>query len=428
MTGWRPDPRSLLLESFKAAVSAADPLLVVPSHLPPPPKGRTLVLGAGKAAAAMALAIEQSWPAQAALGGLVITRYNHGLLTNRIKVIEAGHPVPDATGERAASQVMKLARGLSRDDLLIVVVSGGGSSLLTVPAEGVNLADLQAVNRQLLRCGAPVQEMNIVRKHLSGILGGRLAAACKAPVLALIISDVSGDAPSSIASGPCAPDESTFADALRVLEQYRLDAPPAVMKRLQNGARGDVAETPKPGDRLFAQVNNKVIASSQHALQGAAECLRAHGVTCAVLGDSVTGEASEIAKMQAAIARQVVRHSEPWAPPVALLSGGECTVTVRGPGRGGRCSEFLLSLALELEDLPRAWALACDTDGIDGSEENAGAILTPDTLAMARSHALEPRDMLGNNDAWSLFNATGGLVVTGPTRTNVNDYRAILLL
>ncbi len=428
MTDFRMDPRGLLVRSFTAAVAAADPLVVVPPHLPPPPKGRTMVLGAGKAAAAMALAIEQAWPAHAPLAGLVVTRYNHGLLTNRVKVIEAGHPVPDATGERAASEVLKLARNLSRDDLLIAVVSGGGSSLLSVPAEGLSLADLQAVNRKLLACGAPVQEMNIVRKHLSGILGGRLAAACKAPVLCLIISDVTGDAPSSIASGPCAPDESTFADALGVLARYEINAPAAAMEHLKKGARGEIAETPKPGDRIFARVENRVIATSQNALQGAAGFFRDQGLACAVLGDSVTGEASQVAKMQAAIARQVIRYAQPWASPIALVSGGECTVTVRGRGRGGRCSEFLLSLGLEVEGAPQAWALACDTDGIDGSEDNAGAVLTPDTLAMARGQGLDPRALLLNNDAWAVFNATGDLVVTGPTRTNVNDYRVILLL
>ena len=428
MTEFRMDPRGLLVRSFKAAVAAADPLVVVPPHLPPPPKGRTMVLGAGKAAAAMALAIEQAWPAHAPLAGLVVTRYGHGLLTNRIKVIEAGHPVPDATGERAASEVLKLARNLGQDDLLIAVVSGGGSSLLTVLAEGISLADLQAVTRKLLACGAPIQEINIVRKHLSGILGGRLAAASKAPALSLVISDVTGDTPSSIASGPCAPDESTFADALAVLARHEIDAPAAALALLKKGARGEVAETPKPGDRLFCRVENRVIATSQNALQGAAGFFRNQGLACAVLGDSVTGEASEVAKMQAAIARQVVRYGQPWGSPIALVSGGECTVTVRGQGRGGRCSEFLLSLGLELEGTPRAWALACDTDGIDGSEGNAGAVLSPETLSIARSHGLDPRALLANNDTWAVFNATGDLVVTGPTHTNVNDYRVILLL
>ncbi len=423
------EARELLLGSFQAAVAAADPLRIVPQHLPLPPKGRTLVVGAGKAAAAMALAIEQHWPPHASLDGLVITRYRHGLLTNRIRVVEAGHPVPDDAGVHATREVLRLVRGLGRDDLLLVVVSGGGSSLLTLPADGLGLADLQAVNRALLGCGAPVQDINVVRKHLSGILGGRLATASKAPVLALIVSDVTGDAPSDIASGPCAPDASTFADALLVLDRFGVEVPVAVQDHLQRGRRLEIIETPKPGDRAFARVENRVIVASQDALQAAASYFRSHGIAAAVLGDSVSGEAAEIARMQAAIARQVARHSQPWAPPVALISGGECTVTVRdGGGRGGRCSEFLLSLGIAMEGVPNAFALACDTDGIDGTEDNAGALLAPDTLQRARHLGLDPAAVLSGNDSWRLFSATDDLVVTGPTRTNVNDYRVILLL
>lgn len=376
----------------------------------------------------MAVAIEQHWPPHAALDGLVLTRYRHGLPTRRISVVEAGHPVPDDAGVHAAREVLRRVRGLGPDDLLLVVVSGGGSSLLTLPADGIGLADLQAVNRALLGCGAPVQDINVVRKHLSGILGGRLAAACKAPVLALIVSDVTGDAPSDIASGPCAPDASTFADALDVLDSYGVDVPDAVQAHLQRGRRLEIAETPKPGDPAFAGVENRVIVTSQDALQAAASYFRSQGITAAVLGDSVIGEAADVARMQAAIARQVARHAQPWAPPVALISGGECTVTVRGNGRGGRCSEFLLALGIALEGVPNAFALACDTDGIDGTEANAGALLAPDTLSRARRKGLDPVGVLSGNDSWRLFSATDDLVVTGPTRTNVNDYRVILVL
>ncbi len=419
--------RKQLLDSFSAALAAADPLKIVPSHLPPPPKGRTLVVGAGKAAAAMALAVEQSWPAGAPLDGLVITRYQHGLLTNRITVIEAGHPVPDAAGERAAAEILRHVKTLTAQDLLLVLVSGGGSSLLSLPAEGVAMADLKQVTRQLLLSGAPIQAMNTVRKHLSVIQGGRLAAACRAPVHALVISDVTGDDPTHIASGPCAPDPTTFQDAIAILERYAVQPPPAVAAHLAGGARGDIAETPKPGDRVFAKVRNDVIATAHDALQSAATCFRSQGITPVILGDSVTGEAREVAKVYGALAREVRQHGAPWAPPVALISGGECTVTVRGKGRGGRCAEFLLALAIDLDGAADMHALACDTDGIDGSEDNAGAILTPDALQRAARKHLDAAALLAQNDAYRFFEATGDLVVTGPTRTNVNDYRVILV-
>ena len=421
------NPRQLLIDSFHAAVAAADPLRILPPHLPPPPAGRTWVAGAGKAAASMALAVEQHWPAHSPLEGLVITRYRHGLLTNRIKVIEAGHPVPDETGEAAAREILRAARSLGPDDLLLVLVSGGGSALLSLPADGIGMGDLKATTRELLRCGAPIQDMNTVRKHLSAIQGGRLAAACRARVLALIVSDVTGDDPTHIASGPCAPDPSAYADALAVLERYRVSVPRAVREHLERGASGGIAETPKPGDRVFARVENRVVATAQGSLQAAAKHFRESGVAAAVLGDSITGEASEVAKVLGALARQVNAHGEPWRSPVALVSGGECTVTVRGSGRGGRCAEFLLSLAVDLAGLPTVHAIACDTDGIDGTEDNAGAVLAPDSLARAEALGLDAKAMLANNDGYGFFSALSDLVVTGPTRTNVNDYRAILV-
>lgn len=421
-------PRELLLGSFQAAIAAADPLKIVARHLPQPPQGRTLVVGAGKAAAAMALAVEQGWPAGAPLDGLVVTRYQHGLLTNRITVIEAAHPIPDEAGEKASQEILKRVKALTRDDSLLVLLSGGGSSLLSLPAPGITMADLQATTRELLRCGAPIQDMNAVRKHLSAIQGGRLAAASRAPVVALIVSDVTGDDPTHIASGPCAPDPTTFQDALDILERYGVGAPGPVMDHLQQGARGAVAETPKPGDRIFRRVENRVIACAQQSLQAAAQYFHEHQIASAILGDSVTGEAREVARAYGALARQIRAHCNPWMPPIALISGGECTVTVRGSGRGGRCAEFLLSLAIDLDGAEGIHAIACDTDGIDGSEDNAGAILTPDTPRRAEQKHLQAQKLLAMNNAYAYFDALGDLVTTGPTRTNVNDYRVILVL
>lgn len=419
--------RELLSESFAAALAAADPLRIVPAHLPPPPKGRTLVVGAGKAAASMALAVEQHWPAAAPLEGLVITRYQHGLLTNRITVIEAGHPVPDAAGEQAAAEILKKVKTLTPQDLLLVLVSGGGSSLLSLPAEGIGMSDLKQVTKQLLMSGAPIQAMNTVRKHLSLIQGGRLAAASRAPVLALVVSDVTGDEPTHIASGPCCPDPTTYQDAIDIVNRYGVQAPAAIAAHLARGTRGEIAETPKPGDRVFAKTENRVIATAQQSLQAAADYFRTRGITPAILGDSVTGEAREVAKVYGALARQARVHGTPWPAPVALISGGECTVTVRGKGRGGRCAEFLLSLAIDLDGAAGIHALACDTDGIDGSEDNAGAMLGPDSLQRAARKQLNAAALLEQNDAYRFFEGIGELVVTGPTRTNVNDYRVILL-
>ena len=421
------NPRELLIGSFRAALGAADPLAIVPPHLPPPPKGRTVVVGAGKAAAAMAAAVESAWPAAAPLEGLVITRYGHGLPTKRIQVVEAGHPVPDAAGESAARDILARAGSLSADDLLLVLVSGGGSSLLSLPADGISMGDLKSVTRDLLASGAPIQDMNTIRKHLSAIQGGRLALASPARVLALVISDVTGDDPTHIASGPCSPDPTTYQDAIDILERFGVTPPPAIASRLASGARGGIPETPKPGDVGFARIETRVIATAHQSLMAAAAFVQQRGIAPMVLGDSVTGEAREIAKPYAALARQVRAHHHPLRPPLALISGGEATVTLRGTGRGGRCSEFLLSLAIELQGMADVWSLAADTDGIDGAESNAGALLGPDSLARAGDKGLDAKKLLAANDAYGFFAALDDLVVTGPTRTNVNDFRIIVV-
>ncbi|HWS74918.1 MAG TPA: glycerate kinase [Quisquiliibacterium sp.] len=424
-------PRELLLDSFRAAVAAADPLVTLPALLPSPGEmasaRRTLVAGAGKAAASMALAVERHWPAQAPLEGIVVTRHGHGLPCSRIEVVEAGHPLPDAAGEAAAARILDAAARLQPDDLLLALVSGGGSSLLALPVEAVPMADLRAVTGRLLASGAPIQEVNTVRKHLSRIQGGRLAQATPARVLAFVVSDVVGDDVSAIASGPCAPDSGTFRDALEVLQRWRVDAPASVLAHLQRGLAGEVGETPKPGEPLFARVEHRLVATAHASLEAAARVFEAAGVRAVVLGDTVTGEARDVASVMAAIAREVAARGQPFQRPVALISGGECTVTVRGGGRGGRCAEFALALARSMAGIERAWAIAADTDGIDGTEDNAGALTGPDTLERAARAGLDPRRMLEDNDAWSFFSALGDLVVTGPTRTNVNDYRAILL-
>ena len=401
--------RALLLESLRAAVAAADPLKILPPHLPRPPRGRTFVAAAGKAAASMALAVEKHWPRAAPLDGIAITRYAHGLPTERIRVLEAGHPVPDAAGEAGARALLAGVLALGPDDLLLALASGGGSSLLSLPAAGVTMDGLKAMTRELLRCGAPIQEINTVRKHLSAIQGGRLAAACRAPVLALIVSDVTGDDPTHIASGPCAPDPTSIDDARAVLRKYGIAAP------------GPFSETPKPGDAVFARVENRVIATARRSLEAAAALFEARGIAARILGDDITGEASEVARDMALEARAAKR-------PSVLISGGECTVTVRGSGgRGGRCGEFLLALAVALEGVPNVHAIAADTDGIDGSEDNAGALLEPDTLERAQAKGIDAKRMLDANDSYGFFAALDDLVVTGPTRTNVNDYRAILI-
>jgi len=421
------DPRALLRASFDAAVAAADPLRIVAGHLPPPPAGRTRVVGAGKAAAAMARAVERAWPADAPLDGLVVTRYGHGLPTERVRVIEAGHPVPDAAGESAAAEILAQAAALGPDDLLLALVSGGGSSLLSLPAGAVTMADLKSVTRALLGSGAPIQEMNVVRKHLSAIQGGRLARATRARVCALVISDVAGDDLSAIASGPCSPDPSTYADAIAVLARRGVVAPASVADHLAWGAGGRIDETPKPGDPLFGRVEQRLIATAHHSLEAGAAVFERAGVRPVILGDTVTGEAREVAQVMAALVREARGHGGAFAPPVALISGGECTVTLRGSGRGGRCTEFLLGLLEALGDAPGVAAIAADTDGIDGVESNAGALLMPDSRERARALGVDPRARLDDNDGYGFFEALGDLVVTGPTRTNVNDFRAILI-
>ena len=376
----------------------------------------------------MALAVERHWPQDKKLFGIALTRYGHALTLERIRWVEAGHPVPDEAGEQAAREMLGAARAIKPVDLLLALVSGGGSALLSLPVDGVSIADLRSVTRELLRSGATIQEINTVRKHLSQIQGGRLAAACKAPVLALIISDVTGDDPTHIASGPCAPDPTTFQDAVDALNRFDVKPPQAVLKHLIAGLRGEREETPKPGSPAFANVENRIIATARRSLQAAAKLFRDNGIEPVILGDSVTGEAKEVAKVMAAIAREIRAHGSPFKPPVALLSGGECTVTVRREsGRGGRCGEFLLGLGVELEGVADVHAVAADTDGIDGSESNAGALLAPDSLARARAQGLDPRKYLAANDSYGIFSALGDLIVTGPTRTNVNDYRAILI-
>jgi len=423
------NPRKLLLHSFNAAIAAADPLLVVPRNLPrPPPAGRTLVVGAGKAAAAMALAVENHWPETAVLNGIVVTRYGHGIPTNRITVIEAGHPLPDEQGEHAARNILAEVSKLGADDLLLCLLSGGGSSLLSLPLASVALHDLQAVTQELLRSGATIQEINTVRKHLSVIQGGRLAAFCRAPILALVISDVTGDDPTHVASGPCAPDPTTYQEAHAILERYQISTPAAVMDTLLAGKQGKLTETPKPGDTIFGKVENRVIARAHDSLVAAGEFFRSQGIPAAILGDAVTGEARAVAKVYAALAREIRRYGHPWKPPIVLISGGETTVTVSGNGRGGRNAEFLLSLAIELDGVKDIYALACDTDGIDGAEHNAGAIAAPDSLPRARQLGINAATALADNGSYTFFNQLDDLIVTGPTRTNVNDYRAILIL
>lgn len=422
------NPRSYLLESFLVAVKAADPAHVVPQHLPSPPKGRTLVVGAGKAAATMALAVENAWPSSAPLDGLVVTRYGHKLPTQKIKVTEAGHPIPDENGEQASREILAAVKALKSEDLLLCLFSGGGSSLLSLPSDGISLRDLKVVTKQLLRCGASIQEINTVRKHLSAIQGGRLAAACKAPILALIISDVTGDETTHIASGPCSPDPTTFSDALAVLDQYNLNVPPTVRKILLEGRVHAVSETPKPGSLIFSRVENKIIASAHQSLLASANYFQERTIATLILGDTVTGESREIAKSYAALVREIRLHPQLLKAPIALLSGGETTVTIKGNGRGGRNSEFLLSLLIEFADLKNTYALACDTDGLDGTENNAGALISPDSLIHAKQLGLNAASFLNNNDAYTFFEQLNDLVITGPTYTNVNDYRAILIL
>ena len=416
------DPRQWLRAMFDAAVAAAQPALCVPRHLPAPPKGRLVVIGAGKASAAMARAVEDHWDGP--LSGLVVTRYGYAAPCRRIEIVEAAHPVPDAAGETAARRLLQTVEGLGTDDLVLCLISGGGSALLSLALPGLRLADEQALNRALLASGASIGEMNCVRRHLSAIKGGRLAAACRpARVVNLLLSDVPGDDPVDIASGPTVADPTTCADALAILRRYEIEVPPRALDLLESGE----GESLKPNDPRLPQIETRFVATPQMALEAAAEVARAAGLTPYILGDSIEGEARDVAKTMAGIALQIARRSQPVEPPCVLLSGGETTVTVRGRGRGGRNVEFLLSLGVALNGVPGVWALAADTDGVDGQEEIAGALLTPDTLERAWARGIKPRDRLDDNDGHGFFEALGDSVVTGPTLTNVNDFRAIVI-
>ena len=413
---------ALLERMFRAAIASAQPAVCVPPHLPPPPPGRLMVIGAGKASAAMARAVEQHWSGP--LSGLVVTRYGYAVPCERIEIVEAAHPVPDGAGLRAAQRMLERVRGLSEDDLVLCLISGGGSALLPLPAAGLTLDHKQIVSRSLLASGATISEMNCVRRHLSAIKGGRLAAACHpARVLTLLISDVPGDRPIDIASGPTVADPTTCADALGILRRYGIEPPPPVREVLEGG----LGESIKPGDPRLVHSSVRMVATPQMALEAAAEVAREAGITPYILGDAIEGEARDVGKVLAGIALQVAARGQPVMPPCVLLSGGETTVTVRGTGRGGRNVEFLLSLAIALDGHPDIHALAGDTDGVDGQEEIAGAMIGPDSLARAWARGLRPQDALANNDGHGLFTALGCSVVTGPTLTNVNDFRAILI-
>lgn len=430
------NPQAFLLDLYRVAVQRAQPLHSMARYLPPVPKGRTVVLGAGKAGGSMAQALEALWPQDAPLSGLVVTRYGHTPprpqgLRQRLEVVEAAHPVPDAAGLAAAERVLALTQGLTADDLVLCLISGGGSALLTLPADGLSLEEKQGINRALLDSGAAIGEMNCVRKHLSRIKGGRLAAACApARLVTLTISDVPGDAPSVIASGPTVPDVTTCADALAILDRYRIAVPAPVRAALEAAA----LETPKPGDPCFAGQAVHMIATPQQSLEAAAQAARAAGLAAYILSDEIEGESREVGKVHAALARAVARQGQPFVRPCVILSGGETTVTIRPrppgapKGRGGRAGEFCLGLAQALQGQEGVWALAADTDGIDGMEDNAGARVAPDTLARAAGKGLRIDGHLDRNDAYGYFEALGDLIVTGPTHTNVNDFRALLIL
>jgi|TARA_Y100000294_G_scaffold103675_1_gene96229 hydroxypyruvate reductase len=416
------NPQAALRGLFDAAVAAADPALTVPPHLPAPPAGRAVVVGAGKASAAMARAVEDNWDGD--LAGLVVTSYGCAVPCDRIEIVEAAHPVPDAAGLEAAERILGLAKDLSADDLLLALISGGGSALLTLPAAGLSLEDKQTVNSALLRSGATIGDMNCVRKHLSAIKGGRLAAAASpAGIVSLLISDVPGDDPAVIASGPTVADHTTTEDALGVIEKFAIDVPPAVADYL----RSDAAETPKPGDPAFEATDTRIVARPQDSLDAAASKAEEMGWTAVILGDAIEGEARDVAREHATLALGAMETGKPAKPPAVLLSGGEVTVTLKGKGRGGPNTEYLLALAEALDGAAGIHALACDTDGIDGSEDNAGAVIGPETLARARGQGLDAAKYLADNDAYGFFEALGDLVVSGPTLTNVNDFRAILL-
>lgn len=416
-----PDERQFLRTLFDKAVAAAHPASLVPGKLPPCPRGRTVVIGAGKAAASMASAVEDNWPA--ALSGLVITPYGHSVACERIEVVEAAHPIPDSSGFNAAKRVLATVAGLSAEDLVLCLLSGGGSALLSMPAEGIRPQDKQSLTAGLIRSGASITEINCVRKHLSAIKGGRLAAVCSpAQILTLAISDVPGNDISVIASGPTVPDETDSNMAIDVLRQYGIAAPDNVLQHLKSPA----AETPKRGDPLFARSRSVILATADDAMEAAAEAALECDIEPLVLGD-LEGDASELARSQAALAKEVREGSGPLLPPCVLISGGETTVQVRGPGGGGRNSEYCLALALALDGHRGIYGIACDTDGIDGTEDNAGCYVTPDSLQRAAKKSLDAKSLLKENDSYRFFSEIEDLVVTGPTRTNVNDFRAILI-
>ena len=416
-------PEQTLRTLFDTAVAAANPTVCLPAYLPEPPKGRTLVVGAGKASSVMAQSIELHW--SGALSGLVITRYDYGLPCEHIDVVEAAHPIPDQIGLNAALRIMKLVSTLEPNDLCIALMSGGASSLLTLPAEGLTLADKQEVNRALLRSGATISDMNCLRKHLSAVKGGRLAAqVAPARLVTLLISDVPGDNPGVIGSGPTVPDQTTFKDALRIVKKYNIELPHSVARHLERGE----PETPKPGDPIFEGSEVHLIARPAVSLEAAAKKAREVGLNVLLLSDSLEGEAHEVAKDHAKLALAIRDGSGPVAPPALIISGGELTVKILGNGRGGPNGEYMLAMAIALNGADGLHAIACDTDGIDGSEDNAGARISPSTLRRGAKAGVNPHSHLVDNDSYSFFNALNDLIITGPTYTNVNDFRAILVL
>ncbi|ABC90589.1 hydroxypyruvate reductase protein [Rhizobium etli CFN 42] len=415
-------PRDFLKSLFDAAVRAADPLTGIKSHLPEKPKGRTVVIGAGKGAAQMARALESAW--EGPIEGLVVTRYGYGCETRFIEIIEAAHPVPDAVGFAAARRLMETVNRLTEDDLVIALICGGGSALLPAPPEGLTLEDEIALNEMLLASGAPISAMNVVRKHLSTIKGGRLAAATKARVVSLIVSDIPGDNPAHVASGPTVPDDSTRHDALEIIRQYGLQLPQAALDHLNSPK----ADAPRPDDPVFLRHEHHIIASAGVSLAAAAAKAKSQGITPAILSDAIEGESRDVALVHAAIAREVVGRNRPFSKPVVILSGGETTVTLRAKGgKGGRNGEFTLAMALAIDGQDGIDVLAADTDGIDGSEDNAGAFADGGTVKRLRAAGLDPRPLLDGNDSYSAFQTIGDLFETGPTGTNVNDFRAILI-